>query len=159
MDGTSSQFFLADTFFCPCREEPETIKKWRAEQEKRLEEKDAKESDMMEELREKAKKELHDWFVRGSAKKNSSFKPYLSFLRYKKYDEQLEKTKGDNRSSEKTFVAQMDKIEPGTEWERVNKLCEFNAKKQNSAKDMSRMRWGSRRQLAHFFQLIYFSKD
>ncbi len=60
--------------------------------------------------------------------------------RYKKYDEQLEKTKGDNRTSEKTFVAQTDEIEPGTEWDRVSKLCEFNSKKQNSARDMSRMR-------------------
>ena len=43
------------------REEPETIKAWRAEQEKRLEEKDQKEQEMMEDLREKAKKELQDW--------------------------------------------------------------------------------------------------
>ncbi len=103
------------------REEPETIKQWRAEQEKRLAEKDAKEGEMMEELRERAKKELHDW--------------------YSKYEEQLDKTKSDNRVGEKQFVAQMDHIEPGTEWDRVSKLCEFNAKKQNSSKDMSRMRY------------------
>lgn len=43
------------------REEPETIKKWRAEQEQRLAEKDAREEEMMKELKEKAKQELQDW--------------------------------------------------------------------------------------------------
>lgn len=43
------------------REEPESIKAWRKEHEAMLAEKDAKEEKMMEELREKAKKDLHDW--------------------------------------------------------------------------------------------------
>ena len=60
--------------------------------------------------------------------------------RYKKYNEQLTKTKGDNRNSEKTFVAEMDPIAPGTEWDRVTKLCEFNAKNSRNSKDMTRMR-------------------
>ena len=34
----------------------------------------------------------------------------------------------------------MDAIEPGTEWERVTKLCEFNAKAAKNAKDVSRLR-------------------
>ena len=62
------------------------------------------------------------------------------FSRYKKYNEQLEKTKSDNRAAEKGFVAAMDPIEPGTEWERVTKLCEFNAKNAKNARDVSRMR-------------------
>jgi len=102
------------------RIEPEVVREWRAKQEKVLEEKDAKESDAMTELKEKAEKELKDW--------------------YKKYEEQLEKTKSDNRAEEKTFIAKTDAIEPGTEWERVNSLCEFNVKNSKNSKDMSRMR-------------------
>lgn len=43
------------------KEEPETIKKWREEQEMRLKEKDEAEKVKMDELREQAKKELDDW--------------------------------------------------------------------------------------------------
>ena len=43
------------------RIEPETIRVWRAENEKRLAEKDAKEEEMLTQLREQAKKELSDW--------------------------------------------------------------------------------------------------
>lgn len=75
---------------------------------------------LFQELKVKAKKDLEDW--------------------YKKYTEQLEKTKSDNRKSEKTFVAEMDEIKPGTEWDRVSKLCEFNSKNNKNAKDQSRMR-------------------
>ena len=50
-------------FIMPARpkEEPETIKKWREEQEMRLKEKDETEQVRMNELREQAKKELDDW--------------------------------------------------------------------------------------------------
>lgn len=44
--------------------EPEKIKKWREEQEKMLQEKDAKESLEREALRAQAKKELEEWHVR-----------------------------------------------------------------------------------------------
>lgn len=44
------------------------------------------------------------------------------------------------RAEEKGFVAQMDPIEPGTEWERVHKLCEFNSKNSKNQTDLSRMR-------------------
>ena len=44
--------------------EPEKIKKWREEQEKMLQEKDAKESVEREALRAQARKELDEWFVR-----------------------------------------------------------------------------------------------
>ena len=50
-------------FIMPARpkEEPETIRKWREEQEMRLKEKDETEQIRMNELREQAKKELDDW--------------------------------------------------------------------------------------------------
>jgi len=102
------------------RIEPETIRAWRADNEKRLAEKDAKEEENLVELREQAKKELADW--------------------YKHYKEQLEKTKAVNRSAEVEFVAEVNDIKPGTEWERINKLVDFNSKHSKSTKDTSRMK-------------------
>jgi len=72
------------------KEEPETIRKWREEQEQLLKEKDATEQIKMNELREQAKKELDDW--------------------YKHYEEQLNKTKVVNRETEKEFVAEVNDI-------------------------------------------------
>lgn len=43
------------------KEEPETIKQWRLDQAKRLEEKDAKEEETMAKLRDEAQQELKDW--------------------------------------------------------------------------------------------------
>ncbi|PNF22211.1 Clathrin light chain [Cryptotermes secundus] len=102
------------------REEPEKIKKWREEQKKRLEEKDANEEKRKEELREGARKELAEW--------------------YRHHEEQIAKTKTANRNAEKQFVAESDEIEPGTEWERIAKLCDFNPKSSKTSKDVSRMR-------------------
>nr|ACO15168.1 Clathrin light chain [Caligus clemensi] len=99
---------------------PETIKKWREENEKLLEEKDEKEEVMKKELKEQAKKELDDW--------------------YKNYNQQLKTTQDNNRGSEKDFIAEVNDITPGTEWERVHKLCDFSTKNNRNSKDMSRMR-------------------
>ena len=54
----------------------------------------------------------------------------------------MSKTKNDNRENEKEFVAEVNDITPGTEWERVAKLCDFSGKNanKNSVKDMSRMK-------------------
>merc|ERR1711992_506900 len=102
------------------KEEPDTIRQWREEQAKRLEEKDAKEAETMDKLRDEAQQELKDW--------------------YKRYEENLNKTKESNREDEKEFV--FNDISPGTEWERVTKLCDFSGKNanKNSTKDMSRMK-------------------
>ncbi|XP_046394273.1 clathrin light chain isoform X6 [Ischnura elegans] len=102
------------------REEPEKIKKWREEQKERLEQKDANEEKKREEWREVAKKELEDW--------------------YRHHEETISKTKAANRNAEKLFVAETDAMEPGTEWERIAKLCDFNPKSSKSSKDVSRMR-------------------
>lgn len=102
------------------REEPEKIKLWREQQRLRLEEKDAAENKNKEELKEKARKELEDW--------------------YKQHEEQVAKTRQANRSAEKELVAETGKMEPGTEWERITKLCDFNPKTSKSSRDISRMR-------------------
>ena len=59
-------------------------------------------------------------------------------FRYKHYKDQVEKTKSVNRSAELEFVAEVNDIKPGTEWERVNKLVDFNAKHAKSTKDTTR---------------------
>ena len=61
----SSEGRSSPRFIMPARpkEEPETIRKWRAEQELRLKKKDEAEQIRMNELREQAKKELDDWLV------------------------------------------------------------------------------------------------
>ncbi|XP_076767176.1 clathrin light chain isoform X2 [Xylocopa sonorina] len=104
----------------PVKEEPEKIRKWREEQKARLEEKDAEEEKKKEEWKEAAKKELEEW--------------------YKHHAEAISKTKTTNRNAEKQFVAEADEVEPGTEWERIAKLCDFNPKSSRTSKDVSRMR-------------------
>lgn len=37
-------------------------------------------------------------------------------------------------------MAETAEIEPGTEWERIAKLCDFNPKSSKSSRDVSRMR-------------------
>jgi len=102
------------------KEEPEKIRKWREEQVNRLQEKDAEEEKKKLELREVAKKELEEW--------------------YQNHEEAIAKTKAANRNAEKQFVAEDNEIEPGTEWERIAKLCDFNPKAKQGSKDVSRMR-------------------
>jgi len=55
----------------------------------------------------------------------------------------LEKTKSSNREAESDFVTEvggMNHIEPGSEWDRVSKHCDFSAKAPGHTKDVSRMR-------------------
>uniref|UniRef100_A0A2I2ZB30 Clathrin light chain n=1 Tax=Gorilla gorilla gorilla TaxID=9595 RepID=A0A2I2ZB30_GORGO len=51
-------------------------------------------------------------------------------------DEQLQKTKA-NRAAEEAFVNDIDQFFPGTEWESVAWLCNFNPKSRKQAKDIS----------------------
>ncbi|CAL8074117.1 unnamed protein product [Orchesella dallaii] len=102
------------------REEPEKIRIWREEQKTRLEIKDREEETKKDELKEAAKKELEEW--------------------YKGHEEQIVNNRKANRSAEKELVADTDPMEPGTEWERIAKLCDFNPKGSKHQKDISRMR-------------------
>uniref|UniRef100_A0AAQ4NXN2 Clathrin light chain n=1 Tax=Gasterosteus aculeatus aculeatus TaxID=481459 RepID=A0AAQ4NXN2_GASAC len=109
------------------RQEPESLRKWREEQKTRLEALDLASKAAEAEWRDKAKKELEDWHVHQS--------------------EQMEKNKVNNRlcpsllrASEEDFVAESNGESPGTEWERVARLCDFNPKTNKQAKDVSRMR-------------------
>jgi len=102
------------------REEPESIKKWREEQRKMLEEKDKEEEKRKEELKKQAKKELEEWYAR--------------------YAEQLEKSKANNRTAEKEWIAERDAEKPGQEWEKIANLCDFNPKTSRNTKDTSRLK-------------------
>lgn len=106
----------------PSRVEPEKIRKWREEQKQRLEEKDREEERKKEELRLQAKQELADWL--------------------RQTEESIAKTKSAARNAEKQAAALENggPIEPGTEWERIAKLCDFNPKVNKQGKDVSRMR-------------------
>ncbi|KAK5897296.1 hypothetical protein CesoFtcFv8_010370 [Champsocephalus esox] len=102
------------------RQEPESLRKWREEQKTRLEALDLASKTAEAEWKEKAKQELEDWHVHQS--------------------EQMEKNKTNNRASEEAFLAETDGESPGSEWERVARLCDFNPKTNKTAKDVSRMR-------------------
>lgn len=117
MNGPSEPFPISTPSRPVNREEPEKIKKWREEQQKMLEVKDAEEEKKKTELQETAKKELDDWYAR--------------------YKEQIEKTKLSNR---REYVADPNAEAPGQEWERIARLCDFNPKSSRSTKDTSRMR-------------------
>ncbi|KAL7841127.1 hypothetical protein SRHO_G00248180 [Serrasalmus rhombeus] len=130
--------------------EPESLRKWREEQRERLEDLDANSRKQEVEWKEKAKVELEEWHAR--------------------QDEQLAKTKVNNRvldedfykqpfahligyvthinhpcyrldqAAEEAMVSELNESNPGTEWERVARLCDFNPKSNKQAKDVSRMR-------------------
>ncbi|KAM8961927.1 clathrin light chain A isoform 1-T1 [Pelodytes ibericus] len=130
--------------------EPESIRKWREEQRSRLEVLDANSVKQESEWKDKAGKELDEWYAR--------------------QDELLQKTKANNRvtdeafykqpfadligyvthinhpcysleqAAEEAFVSDVDETTPGTEWERVARLCDFNPKSSKQTKDVSRMR-------------------
>uniref|UniRef100_A0AAQ5X883 Clathrin light chain n=1 Tax=Amphiprion ocellaris TaxID=80972 RepID=A0AAQ5X883_AMPOC len=100
--------------------EPESLRKWREEQRERLELLDANSRTQESEWKEKAKVELEEWHAR--------------------QNEQLEKTKTNNRAAEEAMISDLDENNPGTEWERVARLCDFNPKSSKQAKDVSRMR-------------------
>ncbi|XP_034037345.1 clathrin light chain B isoform X2 [Thalassophryne amazonica] len=109
------------------RQEPESLRKWREEQKARLEALDLASKAAEAEWREKAKKELEDWHIH--------------------QNEQMEKNKANNRlcpslarASEETFLAESDGDSPGSPWERVARLCDFNPKTNKQSKDVSRMR-------------------
>lgn len=100
--------------------EPESIRKWREEQVERLRVLDANSKKQEVEWKEKAKKELDEW--------------------YSRQNEQLEKIKANNRAAEEAFISEAEESLPGSEWERVARLCDFNPKSSKQAKDVSRMR-------------------
>ena len=85
------------------REEPAVIKEWREKQMELLRKKDEEEENARNRLRDQAAQELSDWYAQNTI--------------------QVEKLRETNRqameNTDKTFVAQMEPIKPGTEWDRL----------------------------------------
>ncbi|CAF1487922.1 unnamed protein product [Adineta ricciae] len=108
--------------------EPETIRKWREEFAARIEKKDTEEEVKRKEMREQAKKELEEF--------------------HKQRVEQLERTKGQNRTNNRAF--EDDLLNNGkssstsngkvSDWDKITSLCEFNPKTNRSQKDLTRYR-------------------
>ena len=105
-------------------QEPEKIKKWREEQKKRIETKDAEEEQKKKEWKESAKKELEDW--------------------YKNRHDQLIKTRENNKVANKTAEAELnapyDSNAKNVEWDRIAKYCDFNPKGNKNTRDVGRLR-------------------
>ncbi|KFV98831.1 Clathrin light chain B, partial [Fulmarus glacialis] len=120
-------------------QEPESIRKWREEQKKRLEELDSANGGWGQAWgAAAAKKDLEEWNLR--------------------QNEQMEKNRANNRIADKAFYQQPDadvigyvaseeaflkeskEETPGSEWEKVAQLCDFNPKSSKQSKDVSRMR-------------------
>lgn len=104
--------------------EPEKIRKWREEFNARIEKKDSEEDVKRKEMREQAKKELDDF--------------------YKQRVEQLERTKGQNRSNNRTLEDDIFKNGNSNgkvnDWDKITSLCEFNPKNNRAQKDLTRYR-------------------
>jgi hypothetical protein len=103
-------------------QEPEKIRIWRENMQKKLEEKDDAEAEAKNALRTNAQKEMDDWI--------------------KKYNEQLQKTKSINRTADEDL--KHSDLNGNTEgknvWEQISNLCDFSLKGPKSTKDASRIR-------------------
>ncbi|CAM4750394.1 unnamed protein product [Rotaria magnacalcarata] len=107
--------------------EPEKIRKWREEFSTRISKKDTEEEIKRKEMQEQARKELDDF--------------------YKQRAEQLERTKGQNRTNNRTleddiFNNRNSSTSNGkvSDWDKITSLCEFNPKNNRSQKDLTRYR-------------------
>ncbi|XP_023184524.1 clathrin light chain B isoform X2 [Xiphophorus maculatus] len=127
------------------RQEPESLRKWKEEQKARLEALDSASKAAEAEWRDKAKKELEDWHVHQNEqmeknKTNNRLCPSLARIADKAFYKQPNSDVIGFVASEEAFLAETDGDSPGSEWERVARLCDFNPKTSKQAKDVSRMR-------------------
>ncbi|XP_032876412.1 clathrin light chain A-like isoform X4 [Amblyraja radiata] len=124
VNGDSSQGSVADLYAAISEvdglcQEPDSIRTWREEQVKHLEALDENSREAELEWREKAKRELEDW--------------------YTQQEEQLEGMKTNNRADDVAEDVGPD-LCSGSDWERVLHLCDLNSKSSKPTKDVSRMR-------------------
>uniref|UniRef100_A0A8B9FXB8 Clathrin light chain n=1 Tax=Amazona collaria TaxID=241587 RepID=A0A8B9FXB8_9PSIT len=127
-------------------QEPESIRKWREEQKKRLEELDAASKVTEQEWREKAKKDLEEWNLRQNEQmeKNRANNRIADKAFYQQPDADVIGYVNNPpclcRASEEAFLKESKEETPGSEWEKVAQLCDFNPKSSKQSKDVSRMR-------------------
>ncbi|XP_072351289.1 clathrin light chain A-like isoform X3 [Scyliorhinus torazame] len=132
------------------QQEPESIRKWREEQIKHLAELDANSRETELEWREKAKKELEDWYIQQAEqleemKTNNRIldeafykQPFADVIGYvtniKQHCYNLQ------QAAEASDVSETQEVIGGSEWEHVLHLCDFNPKTGKVSKDVTRMR-------------------
>uniref|UniRef100_A0A674IQN6 Clathrin light chain n=1 Tax=Terrapene triunguis TaxID=2587831 RepID=A0A674IQN6_9SAUR len=105
---------------------------------------DAASKVMEQEWREKAKKDLEEWNVRQSEQmeKNRVNNRIADKAFYQQPDADVigYVSPLSRRASEEVFLKESKEENPGTEWEKVAQLCDFNPKSSKQWKDVSRMR-------------------
>lgn len=109
----------------PMEVEPEKIRKWREEQQKKIEQKDEAEEKRKEELRSQATKELQEWHT--ERKKRIEERKNLNREREIKHLDENESSVVDNKST----------------WGRISKMVESAGAKSTrsgSTKDLGRMK-------------------
>ena len=52
----------------------------------------------------------------------------------------MAKVTNENKVAEENFIAEMTDTQPGNEWVKTARLCDFNPKFSKNTKDVSRMR-------------------
>uniref|UniRef100_A0A3Q2ZB63 Clathrin light chain n=1 Tax=Hippocampus comes TaxID=109280 RepID=A0A3Q2ZB63_HIPCM len=131
--------------------EPESLRKWREEQRERLEMLDDNSRKQETEWKTKAKVELEEWHARQNeqlekTKANNRVldedfykQPFSELIGYV-YVASTNILCSHFMAAEEAMISDMDENNPGTEWERVARLCDFNPKSSKQAKDVSRMR-------------------
>jgi len=100
--------------------EPESIRKWKAEQAEQIAVRDAEAEAKRKDWKEEAAKDLDDWNTR--------------------QNDVLSKNKVGNREAQDAMIADQQDSKPGQQWEKICKLCDFNPKNNRNAKDTARMR-------------------
>ncbi|XP_048827505.1 clathrin light chain A-like isoform X1 [Brienomyrus brachyistius] len=133
--------------------EPESLRRWREEQRDRLEALDATSRTQEAEWKDRAKVDLEEWYCRQDEQLEKA-KVNNRVLDEEFYKQPLSELIGyvthinhpcyrlDQAAEEATAAAEIgdDNTDPGTEWQRVARLCDFSPKSSKQSKDVSRMR-------------------
>ncbi|XP_054245411.1 clathrin light chain B isoform X3 [Indicator indicator] len=99
-----------------------------------------------QEWREKAKKDLEEWNLRQNeqVEKNRANNRIADKAFYQQPDADVigyvDNPQYLGRASEEAFLKESKEETPGSEWEKVAQLCDFNPKSSKQSKDVSRMR-------------------
>ncbi|XP_075571091.1 clathrin light chain B isoform X5 [Pelecanus crispus] len=99
-----------------------------------------------QEWREKAKKDLEEWNLRQNEQmeKNRANNRIADKAFYQQPDADVigyvDNPQRLRRASEEAFLKESKEETPGSEWEKVAQLCDFNPKSSKQSKDVSRMR-------------------
>ncbi|XP_048455246.1 clathrin light chain A isoform X2 [Rhincodon typus] len=113
-------------------QEPDSIRKWREEQIKHLAELDANSREAELEWREKAKKDLEDWYIQQAEHLEEMKTNNSTNIKQHCYNLQQSAEDPDMSEGQEGVVS--------SEWEHVLHLCDLNAKTSKVSKDVSRMR-------------------